>query len=179
VTRCSTNHIQGTNLRTGFPAPKTLKTFTIRFKGLREYPLDVPAVCGWIKHVISLSPIERLNFVPFYQPRTQNPVSKSSWDILTDHLADKHASTLRSFDLRAAFVRKTAMKAIFRKCQQLEEFSVGTSIGSLVGFLVAPDARFSVCSFFLLIEFTIEIVSDSTEAEQSAIRATYGKRDAT
>ncbi|KAK1226283.1 hypothetical protein PQX77_010756 [Marasmius sp. AFHP31] len=121
----------GTNLRTDFPAPTTLKSLTVRFKTMREYQLDIPVICRWMKHVVSSSPIERVSFDPFYQPRTKNPVQKGSWDILTDHLADKHASTLKSFDLRAAFVRKTAMKAIFRKCHQLEEFSVATSAGSL------------------------------------------------
>ncbi|KAJ8080450.1 hypothetical protein PM082_017283 [Marasmius tenuissimus] len=125
------NSLVGTNLQTDFPVPTTLKSLTVRFKTTREYHLDIPVVCRWMKHVVSSSPIERVSFDPFYQPRTKNPVQKGSWDILTDHLADKHASTLKSFDLRAAFVRKTAMKAIFRKCHQLEEFSVATSVGSL------------------------------------------------
>ncbi|KAL0581287.1 hypothetical protein V5O48_000770 [Marasmius crinis-equi] len=126
------NPLETADFPTNFPPPRTLRSFTLRYKGRSEYKLNVTAVCKWIKHVISLSPIERLNFIPFYQPRTRNPVQKSSWDILTDHLADKHAGTLRSFDLRAAFVRQVALKAIFRKCHQLEDFSVATGQGSLM-----------------------------------------------
>ncbi|KAL0571280.1 hypothetical protein V5O48_010685 [Marasmius crinis-equi] len=119
-------------LTTDFPPLRTLKVFTLRYKSIRELNLDVPVVCKWIKHVISLSPIERVNFRPFYQPRTCHPIPKCSWDILTDHLADKHADTLRSFDLRAGFVRKTAMKAVLSKCRRLEEFEVATGEGSLM-----------------------------------------------
>ncbi|KAG7098481.1 hypothetical protein E1B28_000426 [Marasmius oreades] len=119
------------------PSPKSLKSFTLRYKthSYDEYPLATNNVCRWIKHVISASPIEELNFIPFYRPRTRNPVSKQSWDLLIDHLADKHSKTLKYLDLRAAFVKKRSLETLLRKCHLLEELSIGTSRGSLFAFI--------------------------------------------
>ncbi|KAF9268823.1 hypothetical protein L218DRAFT_954263 [Marasmius fiardii PR-910] len=116
------------------PSLKSLKSFTLRYRSYsyNEYPLATDDVCRWIKHVISTSPIEELNFVPFYKPRTRNPISKHSWDLLIDHLADKHSKTLRYLNLRAAFVKKRSLETLLRKCNLLEELSLGTSRGSLV-----------------------------------------------
>ncbi|KAL0575553.1 hypothetical protein V5O48_006427 [Marasmius crinis-equi] len=124
-----------TGLATSFSPLRNLKSFTVRHKDIdvRETMIDVPRLCRWIKHIISLSSIEELSFErPFYPARTQNPNPKQSWDILVDNLADKHAKSLRYLDLRAGFVRKTAMEILLRKCNRLEELAVATSPGSLV-----------------------------------------------
>ncbi|ESK82923.1 hypothetical protein Moror_1344 [Moniliophthora roreri MCA 2997] len=115
----------------------TLKSFTLRYKELNENAthLQTTDVCKWIKHVISLSPLERLSFYPFYQPRTRNPRPKQSWDVLVNHLADKHARTLRSLDLRAGFVRKRAIQRLLQKCTKLEDLDVATSRGALTTFV--------------------------------------------
>ncbi|KAK7053184.1 hypothetical protein VNI00_003803 [Paramarasmius palmivorus] len=116
-----------------FSPLRTLKSFTLRYKELNEDAINHRTVdiCKWIKHVVSLSPLERLSYRPFYQPRTHNPKPKESWDILIDHLADKHARTLRALDLRAGFVRKRGLRRLLVNCQQLEELSIATSRGAL------------------------------------------------
>ncbi|KAK7053183.1 hypothetical protein VNI00_003802 [Paramarasmius palmivorus] len=116
-----------------FAPLRALKSFTLRYKEHDENAVYYRSIdiCRWIKHVVSLSPLERLSYHPFYQPRTLNPKPKESWDLLVDHLADKHASTLRSLDLRAGFVRKRALRRLLVNCQQLEELSVATSRGAL------------------------------------------------
>ncbi|KAL0570782.1 hypothetical protein V5O48_011176 [Marasmius crinis-equi] len=117
------------------PPPRNLKSFTLRHKDPyhRETIIDAPRLCKLIKHIISLSSIEELSFQrPFSYTRTLNPNPKQSWDILIDHLADKHAKSLRYLDLEAGFVRKTAMEILLRKCNRLEELIVATSPGSLM-----------------------------------------------
>ncbi|KAK1232307.1 hypothetical protein PQX77_004558 [Marasmius sp. AFHP31] len=119
-----------------FSAPTKLKRFTLRYYNYKEPTLAVDKVCSWIKLVISRCPLEEFSFIPFYQMRIRNPLSKPSWDILLDHLTDKHAQTLRRLDLRAAFVRKCSLKRLLQKCLlPVEHLSVGTTQGSIHTFI--------------------------------------------
>ena len=129
---------------TPVPTLTTLKCFTLRYYGHLEPQLAINKVCSWIKLVISRCPLEEFNFHPVYQMRTQNPLSKPSWDVLLDHLTDKHARTLRRLDLRAAFVKKRSLKRLLGKCLSLEHLAVGTIGGSIVRILFT-----SICSFHI------------------------------
>ncbi|KAJ8076415.1 hypothetical protein PM082_000838 [Marasmius tenuissimus] len=118
-----------------FPFLTKLRRFTLRYSYFLEPSLAIGKVCTWIKHVISRCPLEELSFVPFYDMRTWNPLSKPSWDILLDHLTDKHAKTLKSLDLRAAFVKKRSLKRLLDKCVLLEHLAIGTTRGSIHTFV--------------------------------------------
>ncbi|KAL0072344.1 hypothetical protein AAF712_000107 [Marasmius tenuissimus] len=120
---------------TTFSTPTNLKRFTLRYYNYKEPALAVDKVCNWIKLVISRCPLEEFNFIPFYQMRFGKPLSKPSWDVLLDHLTDKHARTLRRLDLRAAFVRKCSLKRLLQKCLLLEYLAVGTTRGSIHTFM--------------------------------------------
>ncbi|KAL0569670.1 hypothetical protein V5O48_012298, partial [Marasmius crinis-equi] len=114
------------------PSLTNLKTFALVYKSYYGEPrLDATKVCEWIKHVISRCPIEELSFRLFQSPRTRKPLPKESWDLLVDHLADKHSKTLRFLDLRAAFVKKHSLRRLLQKCLLLEELSIATSRGSI------------------------------------------------
>ncbi|KAK1232308.1 hypothetical protein PQX77_004559 [Marasmius sp. AFHP31] len=117
------------------PFLTNLRRFTLRYSCVLEPSLAIGKVCTWIKHVISRCPLEELSFVPFYCVRTWNPLSKRSWDILLDHLTDKHAKTLKSLDLRAAFVKKHSLKRLLNKCALLECLAIGTARGSIHTFV--------------------------------------------
>ncbi|ESK82925.1 hypothetical protein Moror_1346 [Moniliophthora roreri MCA 2997] len=120
------------------PLPRTIKSFTLRYKALSENSHKIPTVhdiCKWIKHAISRCSLERLSYHPFYQPRTKNPKPKPSWDILVDHLADKHGGTLRELDLRAGFVRRRSVQKLLMKCRKMEELEIATSYGALFTFV--------------------------------------------
>uniref|UniRef100_A0A0W0FNA7 F-box domain-containing protein n=1 Tax=Moniliophthora roreri TaxID=221103 RepID=A0A0W0FNA7_MONRR len=120
------------NPKPAFAPLYQLKSFTLRYSSACEPHEHIEkGVALFLSCALTSSPVERLSFRPFYQPRTINPIPKRSWDGLIDHLVDKHSGTLKFLDLGAVYVKKAAMKRVLERCSLLEEFFVGTCRSSI------------------------------------------------
>ena len=91
---------------------------------------EVIALCKWIRTVISSSPIEHLRLVCDDQESTSVNVG---FDSIIDHLVKKHSGTLRVLDFGSAYIGVDAVRALFTRCLQLEEFCISTGNNTLVG----------------------------------------------
>ncbi|KNZ77318.1 hypothetical protein J132_05746 [Termitomyces sp. J132] len=91
---------------------------------------EVVALCRWVKWVISSSPIEHVCLIRGDQDPDTIHIP---FDSLIDHLATKHASTLRILDFKEAYVSVKGMKSLLHRCNHLEEVYVAARIHVLVG----------------------------------------------
>lgn len=94
---------------------------------------EVIILCKWIRTVISSSPIEHLRIVCDDQEFISVNVG---FDSIVDHLVKKHSGTLRVLDFRSAYIGIDAVRALFTRCLQLEEFCISTGKNALVGHLL-------------------------------------------
>ncbi|KAG6890235.1 hypothetical protein C0995_010248 [Termitomyces sp. Mi166 len=109
-------------LRTPNTIPKLthLKYFAANYNPVYD-KREVIALCRWVKWVISSSPIEHVCLLRDDQGPDATHIP---FDNLIEHLAMKHASTLRIVDFREAYVSAEAAKSLLERCHSLEEVYV-------------------------------------------------------
>ncbi|TFK88123.1 hypothetical protein K466DRAFT_489557 [Polyporus arcularius HHB13444] len=91
---------------------------------------DAAHLYKWIRRVITHSPLASLHLM--CESEVYGPAP--SFDPLLEHLSARHAATLRRLDMKDCLVGDAALRGFCRKCEALEELSVGVSLDTLHDF---------------------------------------------
>lgn len=89
-------------------------------------------MCVWIRHLISSSPLEHLKLVCEDAEDSFQSGPHISVDGFVEHLFCRHAQSLRTLQMKHAFIGSKTAKRLLERCQMLARIEFSTRIDLLV-----------------------------------------------